>query len=158
MSGARPAGAGPATSIRSRELARHVGMTFSSEHTVVVTERLVQQFAEMSGADHWMHTDAARAGAGPLGRATVQGLLTLSLGALLEQHVLVVESANAVFYGFDRVRFPAPMFVGDPLRLEVNIVSADEADDGVQATLRHRFVSAGPKPVCVAEQIVRYAH
>ena len=84
--------------------------------------------------------------------------LTLSLGAALQKHVLVVKSANAVAHGFDRVRFPAPMFVGDHLRLEIVLVSADELDGEVQALLRHRFLSAGPKPVCVAEQTVRYVH
>lgn len=86
------------------------------------------------------------------------GLLPLSLGARLERHVLLVRSSDAVFYGFDRVRFPAPMFIGDPLLLEVEIVSAEDLDNSAQAVFRHRFRSSGPKPVCVAEQKVRYTH
>jgi acyl dehydratase len=105
-----------------------------------------------------MHVDAERAAASPLGRATVPGTLTLSLAALLEREVIVVRCADAVFYGFDRVRFPAPMFVGDPLRLEVEIISAQDGPDMAQAVFRHRFWSSGPKPVCVAEQTVRYTH
>jgi acyl dehydratase len=154
----RSADAGPATSIDSHELAGRVGETFSAPHAVVVTERMVHQFAALSGADHWMHVDAERAQTSPLGRSTVQGLLTLSLGALLEKHVLVVQAQDAVLYGVDRVRFPAPMFVGDPVRLEIDVVSAQEQGDGVVARLQHRYVSAGPKPVCVAQQIVRYTH
>jgi len=65
--------------------------------------------------------------------------LTLSLGAALQKHVLVVKSANAVAHGFDRVRFPAPMFVGDHLRLEIVLVSADELDGEVGHGVRLRL-------------------
>jgi acyl dehydratase len=153
-----PAAASATPTISSRELAHHTGAAFSSAHSIVVTRERVLAFAALTGANHWMHVDADRAAASPLGRPTVPGLLTLSLGALLEPHVLEVRSGDAVFYGFDRVRFPAPMFVGDRLRLEVEIVSADDLGHAVQAVFLHRFRSSGPKPVCVAEQKVRYAH
>lgn len=147
-----------ATTISSRELAHHVGATFSADHSIDVTREMVLAFAALTGADHWMHVDAERASASPLGRATVPGTLTLSLAARLEPQLLVVRCADAVFYGFDRVRFPAPMFVGDPLRLAVEIISAQDGPHAVQASFRHRFWSSGPKPVCVAEQCVRYTH
>jgi acyl dehydratase len=147
-----------AVAISSRELIRQVGASFSSPHSIAVTRERVLAFASLTGADHWMHVDARRAAASPLGRATVPGLLTLSLGALLEKHVLQVLSGDAVFYGFDRVRFPAPLFVGAPLRLEVEILSAENRPDSVQAVFRQRFWSSGAKPVCVAEQNIRYTH
>jgi acyl dehydratase len=158
VSGDRSAATSAASTISSRELVRHVGTTFSSPHSIVVTRDRVLAFAELTGADHWMHVSAERANASALGRATVQGLLTLSLAALLERQVLVVRSSDAVLYGFDHVRFPAPMFVGDPLRLEVEVVSAEDLGDSVRAVFGHRFQSSGPKPVCVAEQRVRYTH
>ena len=144
--------------ISSRELTHHVGASFSSPDAIAVTRELVLAFATLTGADHWMHVDAERAAASPLGRATVPGLLTLSLGARLEKQILHVQASDAVFYGFDRVRFPAPMFVGAPLRLEVEIISATSSPDSVRAVFRHRFWSSGAKPVCVAEQNVRYTH
>jgi acyl dehydratase len=146
------------TTISSRELTHHVGASFSSPAAIAVTRELVLAFATLTGADHWMHVDAERAAASPLGRATVPGLLTLSLGARLEKQILHVQASDAVFYGFDRVRFPAPMFVGAPLRLEVEIISATSSPDSVRAVFRHRFWSSGAKPVCVAEQNVRYTH
>ena len=146
------------TTISSRELTHYVGASFSSPAAIAVTRELVLAFATLTGADHWMHVDAERAAASPLGRATVPGLLTLSLGARLEKQILRVQASDAVFYGFDRVRFPAPMFVGAPLRLEVEIISATSSPDSVRAVFRHRFWSSGAKPVCVAEQNVRYTH
>jgi acyl dehydratase len=162
--GAGEAGAGEAAvaavaTISSRELTRHVGASFSSPASISVTRELVLAFAALTGADHWMHVDAERAAASPLGRATVPGLLTLSLGARLEKQTLRVQAGDAVFYGFDRVRFPASMFVGAPLRLAVEIVSAeDDSPDAVQAVFLNRFWSSGAKPVCVAEQKIRYTH
>jgi acyl dehydratase len=144
--------------VSSRELVYHVGSAFCAPYTVAVTRALVLDFAALTGANHWMHTDDERAAASPLGRATVPGLLTLSLGALIEPHVLLVRAADAVFYGFDRVRFPAPMFVGDPLRLEIEVISAENSVSSVRAVFRYRFWSSGPKPVCVAEQNIRYTH
>jgi acyl dehydratase len=146
------------TTISSRELVGAVGRSFCSDYSITVTQELVWEFAATTGASHWMHTDPQRATASPLGRPTVQGLLTLALGAHLEPHVLAVEAADAVFYGFDRVRFPAPLFVGDDLRLEIEVVAVEVLGDGVQATTRRRFWSAVAKPVCVADEIVRYRH
>lgn len=151
-------GEAAAATISSRELTHHVGASFSSPAAISVTRELVLAFAELTGADHWMHVDAERAAASPFGRATVPGLLTLSLGALLEKQILHVQASDAVFYGFDRVRFPAPMFVGAPLRLAVEIISATSSPDSVRAVFRHRFWSSGAKPVCVAEQNIRYTH
>ncbi|MBE3204048.1 MULTISPECIES: MaoC/PaaZ C-terminal domain-containing protein [Parafrankia] len=149
---------GTPTSLDSRELARHVGAVFVAEPALVVGPDLVREFATMTGADHWMHVDQERARASPLGRATVQGLLTLSLGAELERRALAVRASDAVFYGFDRVRFPAPMFVSDPLGLRVEILAVEEVGGAVQARLRHTFTSVGPRPVCVSEQNIRYIH
>ncbi|OAA27461.1 acyl dehydratase [Frankia sp. EI5c] len=150
--------AGAPASVDSRELARHVGAAFLAEPPLLVTPELVGRFATMTGADHWMHVDQERARASPLGRATVQGLLTLALGAELEKRALAVRASDAVFHGFDRVRFPAPMFVGDPLGLRVEILAAEELDGAVRVRLRHTFSSLGPRPVCVSEQAVRYVH
>jgi acyl dehydratase len=151
-------GEAAAATISSRELTRHVGASFSSLAAILVTRELVLAFAELTGADHWMHVDAERAAAGPLGRATVPGLLTLSLGARLEKQTLHVQARDAVFYGFDRARFPAPMFVGAPLRLAVEIISAENSPDSVRAVFLNRFWSSGATPVCVAEQNIRYTH
>ena len=153
------AGEAAVATISSRELTRHVGASFSSPAAIWVTRELVLAFAELTGADHWMHVDAERAAASPLGRATVPGLLTLSLGARLERQTLRVRARDVVFYGFDRVRFPAPMFVGAPLRLAVEIVSADDSSpDAVQAVFLNRLWSSDAKPVCIAEQKIRYTH
>ena len=147
-----------ARTISSRELIHYVGASFSPREAISVTSELVLAFAALTGADHWMHVDPERAAASPLGRATVPGLLTLSLGARLEKQTLRVQASDAVFYGFDRVRFPTPMFVGAPLRLAVEIVSAEDSPDAVQAVFLNRFWSSGAKPVCVAEQKIRYTH
>lgn len=153
-----PTGSPIAAVISSRDLARFVGTTFDSARSLPVSQQMVADFAALTGADHWTHTDPDAARDGPLGRASVQGLLTLSLGTRLEQDVLVVQSSSVVSYGFDKVRFPAPMFVGDRLRLEVDLLRADAVEAGIRARLRHRLLSSGPKPVCVAEQIVQYTH
>ncbi len=144
--------------ISSRDLVHHAGASFSSAYSMEVNQERVSSFAGLTGGDHWMHVDVARAALSPLGRTTVQGLLTLSLGVLLQREVLLIESADAVFYGFDRVRFPAPMFTGDRLRLEVEILSAQEQADSVRASFRQRFWSSAAKPVCVTEQSIRYFH
>ncbi len=48
--------------------------------------------------------------------------------------------------------------VGARLRLEVEIISAENSPDSVRAVFRHRFWSSGAKPVCIAEQSIRYTH
>jgi acyl dehydratase len=59
-------------------------------------------------------------------------------------------------YGLNRVRFPAPMPVGDRVRMRAKPAAVDEIPGGAQITTELTFErEGGDKPVCVAESLAR---
>jgi acyl dehydratase len=132
----------------------HLG--HSSWH--VITQEQVDNFAQATGDDQWIHVDPERARTGPFGGTIVHGYLTLSLGPVLLQEVLDVAGAELVVnYGANRVRFPAPVPVGSRVRAGIELADVEEVSGGVQASLAVTFeLEESPKPACVAEILFRY--
>ena len=62
-----------------------------------------------------------------------------------------------VNYGWNKVRFPAPVPAGSKLRATAELVSVDALDGGwFQSVTRFTVeVEGGEKPVCVAESVGR---
>ena len=62
----------------------------------------------------------------------------------------------AVNYGLDKLRFPAPLPVGDEVRMRVALDAVDPIPGGAALSLTLTFErAAGGKPVCVANAIYR---
>jgi hypothetical protein len=63
-----------------------------------------------------------------------------------------------VNYGYEKIRFPAPVRVGSKLRLGVTLASVTEVPGGLQIALNFVWeVEGGVKPACVAEMLLRYS-
>jgi len=60
-------------------LPAHVGRDFGLSRAMRVAQSRIDQFAECSGDDQWIHVDVERARNSPLGNTIVHGLLLLSL-------------------------------------------------------------------------------
>ena len=66
--------------------------------------------AESTGDDQFIHVDPERAAQTPLGSTIAHGLLTLSLGPRFSYQIFSLEGfAFGLNYGYNRVRFPAPL-------------------------------------------------
>jgi acyl dehydratase len=64
--------------------------------------------------------------------------------------------AFAVNYGLNKVRFPAPLPVGNRIRMRATLVAVEDVVGGAQITMKLTFEGEGAlKPVCVAEQLTR---
>ncbi len=75
---------------------------------------------------------------------------------LLDQVVSFDGFAMAVNYGLDKLRFPAPLLVGDSVRLRVALAGLEEFPGGATLALPLTFESSGGgKPVCVAHALYR---
>jgi acyl dehydratase len=122
-----------------------------------VTQTSVDEFARVTGDEQWIHTDPERARSTPFGGTIAHGYYTLSLHPLLIAQLMRYEGfAFAVNYGLNKVRFPAPLPVGNRVRMRVTLVSVDDVLGGAQITSKLTFEGEGAlKPVCVAEQMTR---
>ena len=96
-------------------------------------------------------------GAVPFGSTIAHGLYTLGLGPRFTYEAYAVEGfAFGVNYGYDRVRFPAPLPVDSRVRMRATLDSVDDVPGGIQMKVTQTFErEGGEKPVCVAEQLVR---
>jgi len=122
-----------------------------------VTQESVDEFARVTGDDQWIHTDPERARSTPFGGTIAHGYYTLSLHPVLIKQLMRYEGfAFAVNYGLNKVRFPAPLPVGNRVRMRVTLLAVDDVLGGAQITSKLTFESEGAlKPVCVAEQMTR---
>ncbi|WFE28190.1 MaoC family dehydratase [Solwaraspora sp. WMMD791] len=141
-----------------------VGEELGVSEAQVVTQRQIDQFAEVTGDHQWIHVDVERARSGPFGTTIVHGFLTLALVPRLLADILEVRSFSmGVNYGLDRVRFVAPLPPDVPVQGVATLVSARAIDAvpgagaGVQAkaSVAVEFVD-GSTPCCVAEILFRY--
>jgi acyl dehydratase len=124
-----------------------------------VTQEMVNQFAELTGDDQWIHVDVERAKAeSPFGTTIAHGNLTLSLIDGLRRDLSEVSGFKlGVNYGWNKVRFPAPVLVGARVRCYSQIVEVSEVGGGWHQVVTRFTVEAegGQKPVCVADSVGR---
>jgi acyl dehydratase len=124
-----------------------------------ITQADIEKFAEVSGDDQWIHVDVERAKReSPFGTTIAHGNLTLSLtdgfrAKLIEQRGVKL----AINYGFDRIRFPAPVPAGSRVRATAKVISVDQLDGGWwQLVTRFTIeVEGSDKPACVADSVGR---
>lgn len=139
------------------DLLRRAGTELGVSDYVSVGQETVDAFANATGDHQWIHTDPIRAAASPFGQTIAHGYLTLALApGLLDQVLPLGGYAMAVNYGLDRLRFPAPLPVGEQVRMRVALDAAEPIAGGVALKLSLTFEAAGGgKPVCVANAIYR---
>jgi acyl dehydratase len=135
-----------------------VGQELGHSQWLEITQERIQQFADATGDQQWIHVDVERAKAGPFGAPIAHGFLTLSLTSLFLPELLSVEKLSmGVNYGMNRVRFPSPVKVGSRIRGVGKLLAAEEIKNGVQATIEITVEIEGEgKPACVVEFLARY--
>jgi acyl dehydratase len=128
----------------------------SEWHTV--TQEQVDAFAAVTGDDYWIHTDVARARETSNEGTIAHGLLTLALGPRFMYAIVEFAGFAMTFnYGFERVRFPAPVRVGTAVRLRAQVVDVVDVKGGTRARILQTFEQPdGTKPVCIAESVLQF--
>lgn len=139
-------------------LADHVGEQLGTTAWRTFTQDEVNRFADLTDDHNFIHVDPDAAAKTPFGGTIAHGLYTLSLGPALINDVYEIKGIGfAVNYGYNKVRFPAPVPSGSRVRMRVTLSSAEDVNGGgVQMVLTQTYeVEGGDKPVCVAEHVVR---
>jgi acyl dehydratase len=125
-----------------------------------VTQEDVNAFADVSRDHQWIHVDRERAEReSPFGTTIAHGNFTLSLVDFFRPQLMTQDGiAMGVNYGFEKVRFPAPVPVGSKIRAYAEVVSVDEVGDGwFHIVTRFTIEAEGSdKPSCVADSVGRF--
>ena len=138
------------------DLASLVGQPLGHSSWFEVTER-VNAFADATEDHQWIHVDPERAAQGPFGGTIAHGYLTLALMIPMWSEVLTVRQRRmGINYGLNRVRFPAPVRVGQKIRLSATLAAVEDVPGGVQVTVDCVIEADGSdKPACVAQAVFR---
>jgi acyl dehydratase len=141
------------------ELKGLVGQEVGLSDWFLVSQSLIDAFAEVTQDHQWIHCDPERAKAeSPLRGPIAHGFLTLSLLTHLKMQAVRIDGdfKMSLNYGFNRVRFPAPVPAGARIRLRSALQSVDDIPGGVQVTWAITVeVEGRPKPALVAEWLGR---
>ena len=109
-----------------------IGRSYTSDW-LLIDQAMIDRFAELTGDLQFIHVDPVRAAQTPFGGTVAHGFLVLSL--LSQLQVLSgrprPEGAKmSVNYGFDRVRFSAPVRSGSRVRGRFTVRSVEEKRPG----------------------------
>lgn len=124
-----------------------------------VTQEDIDTFADLTGDHQWIHTDVERAKTeSPFGTTIAHGNLTLSLIDGLRIELLKSTGFKlGVNYGWNKVRFPAPVPAASRIRATAEVVEVEEVGGGwFQIVTRFKVeVEGSDKPACVADSVGR---
>jgi acyl dehydratase len=141
------------------ELRELVGKPLGPSDWREVTQEQINAFADLSGDHQWIHVDVERAREeSPFGGTIAHGNLTLSLIDGFRPDILQSGGFKlGVNYGWNKVRFPAPVPTGSRVRASVEVVSVDEVGNGWWQVVQHWTVEVegSEKPACVADSVGR---
>ncbi|MGH2937110.1 MAG: MaoC family dehydratase [Solirubrobacterales bacterium] len=136
-----------------------VGQEIGPSAPKTVTQELIDGFAEVSGDHQWIHVDPERSEKeSPYGKTIAHGNLTLSLADGFRKELMQADGfALGVNYGWNKVRFPAPVPVDSQIVGAAELVSFDELDGGWwQAVTKFTItVEGAEKPSFVGESVTR---
>jgi len=141
--------------IQLEEFANVTGVASEPSAWFAIDQDRVNRFADATNDHQYIHVDAARAAASPFGGTIAHGFLTLSLVVdLIAEHMLVpAGTETTINYGSDKLRFLAPVRVGQRIRARQEITEVSEKRPGQWLVNRNVVVEieGSDKPALIAE-------
>ena len=137
------------------ELAALIGTEVGVSRWFEIDQARIDAFAEVTEDRQFIHVDPEAARATPFGGTIAHGFLTLSLASAMSYDAVkpldgVVMGVN---YGFDKLRFLAPVAAGSRVRGRFRLLSAEDKGGG-RWLLKHELtveIEGGDKPALIAE-------
>lgn len=132
-----------------------IGQEVGVSRWIEVDQARIDAFARITEDEQFIHVDPERAKATPFGGTIAHGFLTLSLASAMSYDAVapldgVIMGVN---YGFDRLRFLAPVPAGSRVRGRFRLLSAEDKGGG-RWLLKHELtveIEGGDKPALIAE-------
>jgi acyl dehydratase len=124
---------------------------------ITINQERINQFANATGDDQWIHVDSSRAkNELPDGKTIAHGYLTLSLIPALTRNFIEVAGLNQVInFGCNKVRFYSTVNEGDKVRARGTLLQARKRGSMIQLLSKISVeVEGSKKPACVVEMLV----
>ena len=147
------------------EILETVGQEVGVSRWFEMSQSRVNTFADVTEDWFFIHINPEKAAAEtPWGGTIAHGFLTLSLLSAMAYDALpgVDDATRGVNYGFDRMRFVAPVPVGSRVRGRFTLSRADTAKPGevtfyhaVTVEIEGQEIANGGRPAIAADWITR---
>ena len=139
------------------DLKGRVGQELGVSDWHEVSQAEIDAFAEATDDHQFIHVDPERAKQTPFGSTIAHGLYTLSLGPKFSYEMFSFDNvAFGINYGYEKIRFPAPVPVDSKVRMRAELLSVHEIPGGVQFKVKQTYeIEGAEKPACVAEALAR---
>jgi acyl dehydratase len=134
-----------------------IGTEVGISSWVLVDQDMINRFAEVTNDHQFIHVDPEKAKFTPFGGTVAHGLLTLSLLPSMAYEVLPKPEGlkMAANYGYNKIRFVAPVRSGKRIRARFQLLDFTEAKPGrwQQVTEVTVDIEGEDKPALTAEWI-----
>ena len=132
-----------------------IGKEVGVSRWIHVDQARIDAFADTTEDRQYIHVDPKRARETPLGGTIAHGFLTLSLASAMNFDAVepLDGLSMGVNYGFDRLRFIAPVPAGSNIRGRFRLLAAEDKGGG-RWLLRYEItveIEGSDKPALVAE-------
>lgn len=139
----------------SETIADHVGKPTGTSEWSVIDQDRINVFADVTEDHQFIHVNEEAAKMTPFGGTVAHGFLSLSmLSKMAEGCVVVMDGVKmGINYGFEKVRFVAPVKSGKRIRGHFTLMSAEQKIPG-QWTFKYGVkveIEGEEKPALVAE-------
>ena len=113
------------------EMVNAVGTKYEPSEWIEVTQDRINTFADCTEDHQFIHIDQEAAAKTPFGGTIAHGFLTLSLlSKMIEGNGVIPENpVMGINYGFEKVRFLAPVRAGKRIRGHFEVKAVDQKDD-----------------------------
>lgn len=142
-------------------LEQRIGQRSKPSDWFRITQERINQFAEATLDHQWIHVDPERAKNGPFGTTIAHGQLTMSIMSFLPGGEGIglppLEGLKlGINYGWNKVRFPAPVPVNAEVRSS-GVLKSVEIKGGMLEVVNELTleIKGQDKPGCVAESVLR---
>lgn len=147
----------PLTVIKREEIPNYIGQQREPTPWVSLSQQRINEFADTTEDHQFIHVDEEAAKNTPFGGTIAHGFLTLSmLSHMAEDFGIFVDGAlMGINYGFDKIRFLAPVPAGSEVRANATIANIVEKSDK-QIVITYKIsveIKGSDKPALVAEWI-----
>jgi acyl dehydratase len=139
------------------EIGLKVGQEVGVSDWILIDQARIDAFAEITEDPQFIHIDPEAAAKTPFGGTVAHGFLTLSLLSRMAADAMPrpAEAKMGVNYGFEKVRFMAPVRSGKRVRGRFRLERLDEKRPG-QWQFTHQVtveIEGEDKPALVADWI-----
>lgn len=113
------------------EMMNAVGMKLEPSDWIEISQQRINEFADCTEDHQFIHVDEVKAKETPFGGTIAHGFLTLSLLAGLIEKIGVTpeNTVMGMNYGFDKVRFLAPVKSGKRVRMVGEVLNVAQKDE-----------------------------